>query len=357
MLKKTPFVILILGFSVASWLLVHVLAVLGVFIAFAIPIWWLISPNTTICFYCRSKRDGEWCNLCKKRVSMSDGTYPHPKNLRSALLNSLIVLLFTMISAGVVFVESKLLFKVGFPPTPKTVSFVIPSKRQYRLGEIFPVKLEIVGMKTPINAVQADLGFDPERLKVLNISTQDSFANVFLQKDISNETGYVRLTGGLPNPGFSGDVGVFGTVYFRGDVPGITKIDYLPTSMVLANDSYGTNVLKEYPTISYLILPERITTEEEEMQKKLITMEPNVLGAKSEGQLIFYDNNGVVLGLNLDENLKPQINVSVDETTVSKDASWIFKPSNILKFVDTFIVNSWMMFIKLVSSPFTKTEV
>ena len=88
----------------------------------------------------------------------------------------------------------------------------------------------------PINAIQADLGFNPEKVEVVDISTQNSFANIFIQKEINNETGYARLTGGLPNPGFFSDRGIFGTVFFRGKQPGVVKIDFLPSSMVLAND-------------------------------------------------------------------------------------------------------------------------
>jgi len=266
----------VVAFVLASWFLIHLLAVFGTFLALAYPLWWLLDLKRLPCLWCRIKKTQE----CSFSHSFFDAG---------------LILVFTLISFGLVFGESKILFKMGFPPTPKTVSFVIPPKGQYRLGEIFPLKIEIVGIKVPINAAQADLGFNPERLEVVDVSTQDSFANIFVQKEINNEAGWVRLTGGLPNPGFFSDHGLFGTVYFKGKSPGVTKIEFLPSSMVLANDGRGTNVLKEFSAVSYLILPEKVSQEEEEMQKTIVSKSV-VMGAKTEEtQMKFYEE-GKVLG-------------------------------------------------------------
>lgn len=264
-----------IAFILASWLLVHLLAIFGVFLALAYPLWWLLDIKRFPCLWCRIKK-------------IKECSFGH------SLLDAGLILIFCFLSFGLVFVESKILFRMGFPPTPKTVTFVIPPKGQYRLGEIFPMKIEIAGIKVPINAVQADLGFNPEKLEVVDISTQDSFANIFIQKEINNEAGYARLTGGLPNPGFFSDRGVFGTVFFKGKNPGITKVEFLPSSMVLANDGRGTNVLRELVAVSYLILPEKISAEEEEMQKSIV-LKPEVMGEKTEEtQMKFYEEEKVL---------------------------------------------------------------
>lgn len=265
----------IILFVLSSWVLVHVLAVFGVFLAVAYPLWYFFAPGNIPCILCQIKKSKECV-------------------VRHAFLNGGIILLFTVLSFGLVFAESRILFRMGFPPTPKTVSFVIPPKGQYRLGEIFPMKIEIAGIKKPINAVQADLSFEPRKVEVVEISTQDSFANIFIQKEVNNEVGYTRLTGGLPNPGFFADRGIFGTVFFKGKEPGVVKIEFLPSSLVLANDGRGSNVLKELASVSYLILPEKISSEEEEMQKSLV-MSPLVLGEKMEEiQMKFYQEEKVL---------------------------------------------------------------
>lgn len=298
--------ILVVIFSIIiSWLLIHLMAVFGVFLAIAYPIWWLLAPEKTPCFFCRIKKEGERCFSCRQKVGETENL--NPKTFRSTLANAILILTISIICVAFVFAESKVLFKLGFPPTPKTVSFIIPPKGQYRTDEIFPMKIEIANIKTAINAVQADLGFDSQKLEVVNISTEDSFANIFIQKEINNEAGYTRLTGGLPNPGFFSDHGVFGTIFFKGKRPGITKVEFLPSSMVLANDGRGTNTLKDLASVSYLILPERISEEEAEMQKS-ISMKPAVLGEKGENtQMKFYEEEkvlGAQIGKEIQEKKK-----------------------------------------------------
>lgn len=313
-------VLKVVAFILASWLLVHLLAVFGVFLALAYPLWWILESKRFPCLWCRIK-EAKKC------------TFSH------SLLDAGLVLVFTLVSFGLVFGESKILFKMGFPPTPKTVSFVIPAKKQYRLGEIFPMDIEIVGIKKPINAIQTDLGFEPEKLEVQEISTQNSFANIFIQKEINNEVGYARLTGGLPNPGYFSDRGIFGTVYFKAKTPGIAKVDFLPSSLVLANDGWGTNVVKELASVSFLILPEKISQEEEEQQKQLLSSV--VLGAEEgkpmekQTQMKFYEETGV-LGAQVGQEIEKEKKVNLAEVLLG-----------ILEKIDRFILSFWDKILQL----------
>jgi hypothetical protein len=183
--------------------------------------------------------------------------------------------------AVMVFVAVASLILIYSLSEQQTASFTIPSKGQYKLGEIFSMNIKVDNINNPINVVQADLKFDPSMLEVVSISTKDSFANIFVQKESNNEEGYVRLTGGLPNPGWHGKHGLFGKIYFKTKQPGLVTITYLPTSLVLANDGKGTNILKSLPSVSYLILPDKLSIEEERMQRGLISKE-DVLGANTQ---------------------------------------------------------------------------
>jgi len=318
-----------------SWVLIHLFAVFGVFLGFAYPLWWLFVPGQTICFFCRAKTDGDICPLCHKTVDKNKGV--SPQNLSSAVFNGILILIFSVVSAGIVFGESQILFKLGFPLTSKTVLFKIPPKGEYRLGAVFPLPIEIVGIKRPINAVQADLSFDPRRIEAVEVSTKDSFANIFVQKEVNNEIGFVRLTGGLPNPGFFSESGLFGTVYFRGKIPGIVKVEFLPSSLVLANDSRGTDVLKELVSASYLILPDRLSPEEEKQQEVILA--PVVLGEQSGGklstestQMIFYEENKI-LGADIDLGVKKDTGFSL-----RKIGNFFL---SILETFDRFILLLW----------------
>jgi hypothetical protein len=243
-----------------------------------------------------------------------------------------LILFISGISLGIVFAESRVVRLLGFPPIQKTVSFNIPTRGQYRMGEIFPMKIDIVGIKTPINAVRADLGFDPKILEVVDVSTKDSFANVFIQKEIGNEVGFVRLSGGLPNPGFFGDHGVFGTILFRAKQPGIVKVEFLPSSLVLANDARGSGVLKDLNSASYLILPEELSEEEKENQK--IFYDQTVLGVQSEKQtqMTFYEDEEV-LGLGAKDE-----EIVVEE---KKSSSFLKTFLVFIGKIDQLILSSW----------------
>lgn len=318
----TPLVVLF------SWILIHFLALFGIFLAISFPLFWLIAPKQMVCLLCRAQKEGASCSLCRRRISKKEGG-TSPSTLVSAVLNGGIILTFSLISIGIVFGESQVLGRLGFPPAPKTASFTIPSKGQYRIGEIFPMKIEIDDMEKPVNAVQADVGFDPEKIEVVDVSTKNSFANIFIQKEIDNTGGWARLTGGVPNPGFSGGHGLFGTIYFKAKSPGLVKIGFLSSSMVLANDKQGTDILKTLPSFSYLILPEKIS-EEEEAEQQIFTESPNVLGVSTEsGQLKFYDE-GSVLGTEAKNNV-----------SVKKKFDPLRSFLSLVEKVDNFILSLW----------------
>ncbi|HXS15191.1 MAG TPA: cohesin domain-containing protein [Candidatus Saccharimonadales bacterium] len=278
---------------VSSWILIHVLALFGVFLAFAYPLWWLFAPNQTVCLLCRAEKDGTICPICRQQIVKSAGVAP--KTFISSVLNGGIILLFSLLSILIVYGEGSVLFHLGFPPTSQTASFTIPDKGQHLIGEIFPLKILINNIKNPINAVQVDLGFNPAKVEVVGVSTQDSFAKIFIQKTIDNTSGYVRLTGGIPNPGWAGTNGLFETIYLKAKSSGLVTITYLPSSLVLANDGSGTNVLKYLPSISYLILSDKVSPETEKAQQKLISQK--VLGASTENDQLDFADDTNVLGI------------------------------------------------------------
>lgn len=136
------------------------------------------------------------------------------------------------------------------PSSPQPVNFIVPThEHTHVVGDIFTFPIEIKNSNSPVNAVQADLSFDALRLQAIAISTQGSFATIFLDEVIDNRRGFIRLTGGLPNPGYQGS-GVFGTVYFRTIAPGKAEIHFLESCQILANDGRGTNTVTHFPHTS-----------------------------------------------------------------------------------------------------------
>lgn len=312
---------------ISVWLLIHFLAFFGIFLAILYPIFWLISPKKSVCLVCRTKKEGDWCPFCRQKVNKK---YSSPKNLLSFILNGILILILSLISFSLVFLEYRFIFKNKFFSENKSVSFVIPTRGQFSLNETFPVKIEIVGIKTPINTVQTDIKFDPSQLELVDISTIGSFASIFIRKEINNEIGYARLIGGLPNPGFSGDKGIFANFIFKGKITGIAKIDFLPSSLVLANDKKGTNVLKDFGTIFYLILPEKISNNNKQ---------ENILGETTETdntQMKFFDDTHV-LGTEVYQN---------DQSDNSDKSNFNNILKNIEKF-DRIIIYQWKKILKV----------
>lgn len=277
----------IISVVISSWVVIHLLAAFGVFIAVSYPVWWFIAPRSTICLNCQAKSKGDWCGFCNQKIEQDK----HPKNIKSALYNSLLIILFSVLSMGLVYAESNFFLKSTFFSTTQNAKFVINDKGKYKINEIFPMEINVGAIESPINAVQVDLSYDPEQLEVVEVSTQNSFATVFIEKKVDNQVGYVRLTGGLPNPGYSLDRGLFGTVYFKAKNAGLATVEFLPTSMVLANDSKGTNVLNAYPTASFLIIDKDVASMELTDTSSQVHFDASVLGsASSTDQIHLYNN-------------------------------------------------------------------
>lgn len=290
MTDKILLVIKVNLFAVAAWLIIHNLAFLGIIIGLGLLPFWLVFPKQTPCLICRALPEGEFCSFCRRRINRSAHT--SPRTLFSAVANSLLIILLSLLALGFVWAESRLLAKSGIWPVTKTVSLTIPATGQYKLDEIFPVRIGLSNIQQPINAVQTDIKFDPDLLELVEITTDESFATVFIQKEVDNEQGFARLTGGLPNPGFHGPEGTFGVAFFKGKLPGLTTVAMLPTSLVLANDGRGSNLLKELPTASYLITAERISWQEKEQQEAVLSAK--VLGKTTQAQIFFYEDERIL---------------------------------------------------------------
>lgn len=189
------------------------------------------------------------------------------------------------------------------------------------------MKIKVSNVETQINAVQVDLKYDPEMLEVIDISTRDSFASIFVNKEIDNSIGFARISGGLPNPGIrpSESGTVFGSVYLEGKSPGVTNVEFLPSSMVLANDGRGTNVLRELSSVSYFIVPDEVTSEEKQAQKAKLSAD--VLGTYDDDQILLFDENeksGTELSLQKGESvLGSQVDLNEKGDNITKVLGFI----------------------------------
>lgn len=288
---------------------------------------------------CQTRKTGDICPFCRSYVS--DEKVSAPKNFRSSILNAFLILLISMVSMGMVVLEGTILARSGFNLTEKTITFVIPSEGQYAIGETFLMPIELVGIKKPINAIQSDFVFDPRSLELVDIVTQDSFASIFIQKQIDNELGYGRISGGLPNPGFFAERGVFATAVFKAKQVGLTQVRFLPSSLVLENNGEGTNLLKDLTTASYLIVPESVVPQNNDQQSQLIKEENLIAIEQASNQLKF----GSAKEIGLSEPVVLGVSTDLDTIEDNKDDSFAHKVVSTIVIIDRLIINFWQKII------------
>jgi len=109
-----------------------------------------------------------------------------------------------------------------------------------------------------INAAQINLAYDPAKLRVVDIATDDSFCSpsMFLQKEIDNQKGEVQVACATPTPGLSGD-GIVIDLDVQALQEGEATLDFASGTAILANDGLGTDVLRLATNASYHFVDER----------------------------------------------------------------------------------------------------
>lgn len=257
--NNPPSVWFFIKMAISSFFLIHVFGLFGIFVAFAYPLWWFFIPQKALCFFCLHKKLTDphgTCPVCKREVKT---IYDPP--LGSVFANMLTIVFLSAASLLVIFTEIAILSQGGINPAAmiygKKASFVIPEKNTYPMGREFYFDINTSASTVPVNVVQADINFDRDLLLVDRIDTSDSFATIFTQKEYSNEEGWIRIIGGLPNPGYLGEYKKFARIYFVPKKVGVGRVEFLKSSRLLANDGKGTNIITEFPTSSIYITEEK----------------------------------------------------------------------------------------------------
>ena len=120
--------------------------------------------------------------------------------------------------------------------------YLSPSKGNYRIGANFVVDVMINAEEIFLNAAQAKIFFPPDRLKVIDISKQNSIFSLWVQEPIfSNSEGEIYFVGGLPTPGFRGEAGKVITIIFQAKSLGEAKIHF-SEEIIMANTPEGIDI-------------------------------------------------------------------------------------------------------------------
>ncbi|MFH1894689.1 MAG: cohesin domain-containing protein [Patescibacteria group bacterium] len=122
--------------------------------------------------------------------------------------------------------------------------YLSPNSGTFYVGSTFDVSIFLNTGNNNINAVYANLKFDPKKLQIASPTAGRSFISVWIaQPTYSNKDGLASFLGGNPSPGINTTAGLVSTVTFRAITPGETEIYFLDTSQALLDDGKGTNIL------------------------------------------------------------------------------------------------------------------
>ncbi|MEI6498801.1 MAG: cohesin domain-containing protein [bacterium] len=120
------------------------------------------------------------------------------------------------------------------------------------VGKIFTVTIKLDTQGSLVNAVESIIDFDPKVLEVVTTNTEESFCKFYPENTFDNSNGEVRLSCGAPYPGFRGTNSIE-TIQFLTKAIKSTDIGINKQSMVLSNDGKGTNLLKDFDSVSVKI--------------------------------------------------------------------------------------------------------
>ena len=122
--------------------------------------------------------------------------------------------------------------------------FIEPQAGTFKVGSTFSVSVFINTSGKPVNAIEADLKFDHNKLQVVSLTTQTSLFKIWVEEPTySNSQGTINLKGGVPSPGITTSKGKVVTITFRAKSTGSAPITFTDKSQLLANDGLGTDIL------------------------------------------------------------------------------------------------------------------
>lgn len=140
---------------------------------------------------------------------------------------------------------------VSQPDAPGASLAIMPAVHDFPLDQTFSIKI-VVNAEVPINAVEAMIVFEPDKLEVINVSREESIMLLWVEEpNFSNASGTINFAGGLYG-GFTGQEGEIITAVFKPKIGGVAKIGF-EEAKILAHDGKGTDITKKATGAVYLI--------------------------------------------------------------------------------------------------------
>lgn len=142
----------------------------------------------------------------------------------------------------------------AFASASSTLSLT-PASGSYKIGSNFSVAVTVNTDGASINAIEAGMTFDKDKVSISSIDTSESILKIWVEyPSYSNSTGVIRFAGGVPSPGFSGNSTVF-TINFKANVLGTATVSFDADPKILLNDGSGTNSAGTATGGTYEVVP------------------------------------------------------------------------------------------------------
>jgi hypothetical protein len=121
-----------------------------------------------------------------------------------------------------------------------------PGAGSFLVGSSFDVSIVLDTKGKPVNLIETELFFPPDKLQLSSPSVGKSIIQLWPAPPIfSNREGRVYFAGGAPDPGLNTSNGLVLTLTFRVVSAGKAEIRFGGRSSLLAHDGKGTNVLTQ----------------------------------------------------------------------------------------------------------------
>lgn len=155
------------------------------------------------------------------------------------------ILTWTTISLTILF-----LFIVSVPVAMAGTLSLSPSSGTFSKGQVIKVNVNVSTGGEYVNAVQANVVYPADKLKFSSVSTGGSVLSIIAEK--GGGGGYVKIGGGTPTPGFSGNKFIGSINFVALTDSGNAVLSFAGDSVIL-RDSDNSNIYSGGTTASYTL--------------------------------------------------------------------------------------------------------
>ncbi|MBU4216319.1 hypothetical protein L6270_02010 [Candidatus Parcubacteria bacterium] len=127
--------------------------------------------------------------------------------------------------------------------TEKTASLDMNIINPSATSTSFTIRVSTNPNGQAVNAVGALINFSTSTVKATDIDLKNSFCALLIANTIDNQIGQINIMCGKPYPGVNTEATI-AEITFEKLNTATSSISFASSSMVLANDGFGTDVLK-----------------------------------------------------------------------------------------------------------------